>query len=154
MLEFNGKPVRVLLADDTAIIRRAVSRLLEEEPRVKLLGEAESFSQAVSLAMTLKPDVVLLDLRMPDGGECELAFVESQLQLSGARVLGMSLSSGEDEVSRVRAESLGAVALLDKAEFGHELVPAILLGAASKAADPSPTSERLPRRGFAGCGGL
>lgn len=43
MLEFNGKPVRVLLADDTAIIRRAVSRL-EEEPRVKLLGEAESFS--------------------------------------------------------------------------------------------------------------
>jgi chemotaxis response regulator CheB len=154
MLEFNGKPVRVLLADDTAIIRRAVSRL-EEEPRVKLLGEAESFCQAVLLAMTLKPDVLLLDLRMPDGGECEPAFVESQLQLSGARVLGMSLSSGEDEVSRVRAESLGAVALLDKAQFGHELIPAILrLGAASKAADPSPTSERLPRRGFAGCGGL
>jgi CheY-like chemotaxis protein len=65
--------------------------------------------------MTLKPDVVLLDLHMPDGGECEPAFVQSQLQLSGARVLGMSLSSGEDEVSRVRAEGLGAVALPDKA---------------------------------------
>jgi hypothetical protein len=39
----------------------------------------------------------------------------------------MSLSSGDDdEVSRARAESLGAVALLDKAEFGHELIPAIL----------------------------
>jgi DNA-binding NarL/FixJ family response regulator len=43
-MEFNGKPVKVLLADDTAIIRRAVSRLLKEKPRVKLLGVAESFS--------------------------------------------------------------------------------------------------------------
>ena len=74
-------------------------------------------------------------------------------QLSGARVPGMSLSSGEDEASRVRAESLGAVALLDKAEFGHELIPAILrLGAASKAADPSPTSERLPDVDLLGAG--
>jgi len=48
----------------------------------------------------------------------------------------MSLSSGEDEESRVRAESFGAVTLLDKAEFGHELIPAILrLGAAGKVAD-------------------
>jgi CheY-like chemotaxis protein len=74
----------------------------------------------------LKPDVVLLDLHMPDDQTFVPAFIKSQLQLSGARVLGMSLSTGEDEESRVRAESLGAVTLLDKAEFGRELVPAIL----------------------------
>ena len=101
-------------------------RLLEVEPRVKVLGEAENFSQAIFLAMILKPDVVLLDLHMPDDQAFVPSFVKSQLQLAGARVLGMSLSSGEDEVSRVRAESFGALALLDKAEFGHELIPAIL----------------------------
>jgi chemotaxis response regulator CheB len=125
-MELNGKCLGVLLADDAAIIRRSVVRLLEEESRVKVLGEAENFSQTISLAMALKPDVVLLDLHMPDDRTFDPAFVKSQLHLSGAKVLGMSLSSGEDEQSRVRAESLGAVAVLDKAQFGHELIPAIL----------------------------
>jgi hypothetical protein len=63
------------------------------------------------------------------------------------------MSSGEDEVSRVRAESLGAVALLDKAEFGHELIPAILrLGAASKAADPSQLPKDCPDVDLLGAG--
>ena len=132
----NGKRIGVLLADDAATIRRAVIRLLEVEPCVKVLGEAENFSQAIFLAMILKPDVVLLDLHMPDDQAFVPSFVKSQLQLSGACVLGMSLSSGDDEVSRARAESLGAMAFLDKAQFGRELIPAILrLGAASKAAD-------------------
>ena len=122
----NEKRIGVLLADDAATIRRDVIRLLEVEPRVKVLGEAENFSQAIFLARILKPDVVLLDLHMPDDQTFVPAFVKSQLRLSGARVLGMSLSSGEDEGSRVRAESLGAVTLLDKAEFGRDLVPAIL----------------------------
>jgi chemotaxis response regulator CheB len=135
-MESKENSIGVLLADDAATIRRAVIRLLEEEPRVKVVGEAVNFSQTVFLAMTLKPDVVLLDLHMPDDRAFDPAFVKSQLEHSGARVLGMSLSNGEDENSRVRAESLGAMALLDKAEFGHELFPAILrLGAAGKAAD-------------------
>jgi chemotaxis response regulator CheB len=130
-MESKENCIGVLLADDAATIRRAVSRLLEEEPRVKVVGEAVNFSQTVFLAITLKPDVVLLDLHMPDDHAFVPAFIKSQLQLSGARVLGMSLSSGDDEESRVRAESFGAVTLLDKAEFGRELIPAILrLGAA------------------------
>jgi DNA-binding NarL/FixJ family response regulator len=67
---------------------------------VKVLGEAENLSQAVFLAMTLKPDVVLLDLHMPDDWAFDPAFVKSQLELSGAKVLGMTLSSGGDEESR------------------------------------------------------
>ena len=85
----------------------------------------------------------------------EPAFVEPQLQLSGARLPGMSLSSGEDEVFRVRAESLGAVALPDKTEFGHELIPAFC-GWVRRARRRTPV--QLPkdghRRGFAGCGVL
>ena len=65
-MESKENCIGVLLTDDAATIRRAVSRLLEEEPRVKVVGEAVNFSQAVFLAMTLKPDIVLLDLHMPD----------------------------------------------------------------------------------------
>jgi len=76
-MELNENRIGVLLADDAAIIRRAVTRLWEEEPRVKLLGEGENFSQVVSMAITLMPDVVLLALHMPDGHTFEPAFVKS-----------------------------------------------------------------------------
>jgi hypothetical protein len=76
---------------------------------------------------------VLLDLHMPDDHAFVPAFVKSQLQLSGARVLGRSLSSGDDEESRVLAESCGAATLLDKAELGRELIPTILRWGAADA---------------------
>lgn len=119
--------VKVLLADDAAVVRNAVSRLLEAEPTVKLLGTAENFSQTLQMAATLRPDVVLLDIHMPDSDSFAPDFVKSQLAQSGARVLGMSLSSGDDEeVTKSLAESFGVTTLLDKAEFGHSLIPAIL----------------------------
>jgi CheY-like chemotaxis protein len=88
---------RVLLADDAEVIRNAVSRLLEAEPTIKVVGVAENFSQTLQMAASLRPDVVLLDLHMPDGHAFQPAFVKSELALAGARVLGMSLSSGEDD---------------------------------------------------------
>jgi chemotaxis response regulator CheB len=119
--------VNVLLADDAAIIRSAVSRLLEAEPAIKLVGVAENFSQTLQMAASLRPDVVLLDLHMPDNNSFHPGFVKAELELSGARVLGMSLPSAEDdEEVRTLAEDLGVVMLLNKAEFGQVLIPAIL----------------------------
>ena len=92
-----------------------------------ILGTAENFSQTLQMAATLKPDVVLVDIHMPDSGSFEPAFVKSELAQSGARVLGMSLSSGEDdEEVRALAESLGVLKLLNKSDFGRVLIPAIL----------------------------
>ena len=117
----------MLLADDAAVIRNAVSRLLESEPVIKLVGVAENFSQTLQMAASLRPDVVLLDLHMPDDHAFQPSFVKFELELSGARVLGMSLSSPEDDdVTRLLAESFGVATLLDKAEFGRVLIPAIL----------------------------
>jgi chemotaxis response regulator CheB len=100
---------------------------LETEPTIELIGVAENFSETLRMAASLRPDVVLLDLHMPDAHAFQPAFVKSELALSGARVLGISLSSGEDdEESRALAESFGVVTLLDKARFGNELIPAIL----------------------------
>jgi DNA-binding NarL/FixJ family response regulator len=127
VFESDRSYVKVLVADDAAIIRNAVSRLLEAEPTIKVVGVAENFSQTLQMAASLRPDLVLLDLHMPDGHAFQPAVVKSELGLSGARVLGMSLSSSEDdEESRVLAESYGVVMLLDKARFGNALIPAIL----------------------------
>jgi len=123
----NQPPVRVLLADDAAIIRNAVSRLLESEPGIKLVGVAENFSQTIAMANSLKPDVVLLDLHMPDESLITPTQVKTELGHSGARVLGMSLSGGEDgEETRTLAETFGVTELLDKAEFGRVLIAADL----------------------------
>jgi DNA-binding NarL/FixJ family response regulator len=121
----NGNSVSILLADDAAIIRKAIRAVLEEEPAIKILGEADCFEQTISMAASLKPDVILLDLHMPDDYKFEPQFVKNQLSLCGSRVLAMSLpSEGDHDTIRI-AEGFGANVLLDKAKLHEELIPAI-----------------------------
>lgn len=54
--------IRVLVADDSEIIRRTIERHLKTEPRLELVGQAKEFQEAVRLVRDLSPDVVLLDL--------------------------------------------------------------------------------------------
>jgi DNA-binding NarL/FixJ family response regulator len=57
--------IRVLLADDQALVRAGFSSLLGDEPDIEVVGEAADGTQAVAMARALKPDVVLMDVRMP-----------------------------------------------------------------------------------------
>jgi DNA-binding NarL/FixJ family response regulator len=60
-------PIRVLIADDTELMRLAIATLLEREPRIEVVGEAANFAETLKLTTTaLEPDVLLLDLQMPD----------------------------------------------------------------------------------------
>src|SRR4051795_11844426 len=61
-------PITVLLADDHALVRRGFRRLLEDDPSIRVVGEASSGSEAVDLALQLKPHVVLMDCAMADLG--------------------------------------------------------------------------------------
>ncbi len=116
--------IGVLLAEDSDFVRSAVKRLLEAEPNIKLVGEAVNFSQTLQMATDLKPNVVLLDLHMPDEREFSPAHVRSQLSEAGAQVLAMSIWN--DDEAQALAASYGAVAFLDKATIASILVPAIL----------------------------
>src|SRR2546423_1427078 len=58
--------VRVLLADDQTLFRVGLARLLESDSRIQIVGEAQDGAEAVRLAGSLKPDVVLMDLKMPN----------------------------------------------------------------------------------------
>jgi hypothetical protein len=78
------------------------------------------------MVVALKPNVILLDLHMPDDYEFKPAFVKSELSRCGSRVLAMSFSGTEDQESKLLAEAFGAVAMLDKANLHEILIPEIL----------------------------
>ena len=60
-----GEAIRVLLADDHAILRSGLRALLDLEPDMDVVGEASNGREAVELAQTLKPDVIVMDISMP-----------------------------------------------------------------------------------------
>ena len=62
-------PIKVLLADDSEIMREAIKKLLKDEPRIHIVGEASSFGAAMQLVADLKPDILLLDLHLPQKRE-------------------------------------------------------------------------------------
>jgi chemotaxis response regulator CheB len=121
-----SQQVSVLVVDDADVIRRTLSDFLKGEPAIKVLGEASNFAEAISMTAALKPDVILLDLHMPDDLSFKPEFVKANL--SGARVLAMSLAGDYASEADIRllAENFGAVKTLDKAKLCDELIPAIL----------------------------
>jgi chemotaxis response regulator CheB len=121
-----SQQVSVLVVDDADVIRRTLSDFLKGEPAIKVLGEASNFAEAISMTAALKPDVILLDLHMPDDLSFKPEFVKANL--SGARVLAMSLAGDYASEADIRllAENFGAVKTLDKAKLCDELIPSIL----------------------------
>jgi chemotaxis response regulator CheB len=116
-------PIKVLVADDSAILRRAIRNVLSAQPEIELVGEADNFAQAIQMANDLTPHVIVMDLHMPHENSINPLDVKSQLN-HGARTLAISL--GTDEDAQALAWMLGAVTLLDKAEIGTTLIPAIV----------------------------
>jgi DNA-binding NarL/FixJ family response regulator len=116
-------PIKVLLADDTDLMRHAIRKLITEEKRIELVGEASNFGQAMQLIADIKPEVLLLDLHLAEKREFTAALVKSQLA-SVENVLAVSFSN--DAEAEALAESYGAKLLLDKMKLFNQLIPAIL----------------------------
>jgi DNA-binding NarL/FixJ family response regulator len=116
-------PIKVLLADDSKIMRRAIRSLLETQPGVKLEGEAADFAQTIQMGNDLRPQVIVMDLHMSDETKAELPNLKSLLNHGS---LLLAISFGHDEDVKALAESFGAVTFLDKADLGNKLIPTIL----------------------------
>lgn len=116
--------IKVLLADDTSVMRRAIRALLSHEPEIELVGEAQNFAETVSMTRKFKPQVVILDLHMPNSSRLTPMNVSEGLRAYAARVLAISVWNDED--TRALAQSYGATNLLDKMRLGQELIPAVM----------------------------
>ncbi len=100
-------PIRVLLADDHPVVREGLRGMLASEPDIEVVGEAGSGPEAVALAGRLRPDVVLMDLRMPGGDG-----VDATRQLAGTTVVVLTTYDSDADI--LRAVEAGAAGYLLK----------------------------------------
>ncbi len=114
--------VRVLLADDHGLVRRGLHYLLERSPRFQVVGEASDGRQAVQMAEELKPDVVIMDIAMPNlNGLDATAQIVKKNPSTGVIILSMH----SDETYLVRALSAGAKGYLLKDSAEADLLRAV-----------------------------
>jgi DNA-binding NarL/FixJ family response regulator len=116
-------PITVLLTDDEEAVRSSIRRLLDSDPQIQTVGEAVNFQQMIQRAIELKPQIVVLDLRMADNSSVNPQEIKSQLNTLGSRLIAISF--WDDACTQALAESLGAATLLDKLTLATELIPAI-----------------------------
>jgi DNA-binding NarL/FixJ family response regulator len=114
--------MQVMIVDDSAIVRRRLVEMMGHVARVTLTGEAGSVAEALEKIPLLRPDVVVLDLHLPDGDG--VAVLESVKRAVPAPVVVM-LSNYSDDFYRTWCEAAGADFFLDKAKQFDEL-PGIL----------------------------
>ncbi len=146
-----GKPVRILLVDDHEVVRAGLRMLLGHRPNIAIVGEASTAAAAVAEAGRTAPDVVIMDVRLPDGSGVE-ACREIRSTRPATRVL--ILTSFADEEAVDASVMAGASGYLLKQTRGAELIHAIdVVAAGGSLLDPTVTGQLLARfRRLAGSG--
>ncbi len=114
--------IRILLADDHTILRDGIRSLIEDEPDMEVVGEAEDGLTVVKLAETLKPDIILMDLAMPllNGLEATRQIRKSNPR---AKILILTMHENEEYIRQVLAA--GAMGYILKDAAARELLGAI-----------------------------
>ncbi len=113
--------IKLLIADDHAILRQGLRRILEAEADMTVIGEAATGAEAVKMARQLKPDVVILDISMPD--QDGLESMRQIVSTVASRVLILTVHLEHQVISE--AVSGGAAGYLAKDSLDHELVAAV-----------------------------
>lgn len=114
--------IGVILVDDHTIVRQGLKRVLELEPRLKVLGEASDGESAIELSRSLRPDVILMDVNMPgiNGIEASRVILQEQPQ---AKIIALTVNEDDQVFEVIRA---GIAAYLLKDVDAADLVKAII----------------------------
>ena len=121
--------ITVLLADDHSLVRRGFRRILEDDEQMKVVGEASNGVEAIRMAYELKPNVVVMDLSMPELDGVQ-ATKEILKHLPGTEVLILSMHAEDNYVRN--AMDAGAKGYLLKSAIDVDLVGAIKIVAEGK----------------------
>ena len=122
------KPLRILIADDHAVVRRGLRSLIQTEKDLLVIGEASNGIEAVESTLRLKPDVVIMDLIMPEKSGAE-ALAEIMAQIPETRIIILTTFGTVDDMAR--AIESGAAGALLKTSDENELIAAIRTVAAN-----------------------
>lgn len=146
-----SEPIRLFVLDDHELIRRGVRELMDEEDDIEVVGEASTAADALKRVPATRPDVAVIDLRLPDGDGIEVCR-EIRSLVPDTRCI--VFTSYRDEESVMEAILAGASAFVLKATSGDELLRAVRLAADGRSLlDPEVTSgllQRLRRPGHPG----
>jgi DNA-binding NarL/FixJ family response regulator len=135
--------IRVLLAEDHEVVRQGLCTLLEAEGHFEVVGQAQTGREAVELARSLDPDVIVMDIAMPflNGLAATLQILSAK---PTARVLILSAHSDDEYIRRMTA--VGAVGFLEKQTSATILVRAICEVAAGRAFFSPAIEKRIAER--------
>ena len=138
-----GRPIAVFLLDDHEIVRRGVRDLLEAEPDITVAGEAGTVSSALARIPALRPDVAVLDVRLPDGDGVSVC---REIRSRMPEVACLMLTSFGDDEALFDAIMAGASGYVLKQIRGTDLVGAIRTVATGQSMlDPRAASQLMAR---------
>lgn len=152
-------PIKVLIVDDSAMIRSILSRVLAEEPEIEVVGGAKDPFEARELIINYRPDVIILDIEMPrmDG----LTFLSRLMAHYPVPVIMCSGVAPSSSASALKAIELGAVDVVSKPtgggrqalrDLGTELAEKVRAAAMAKPAPPIPASASAKIESFKAAG--
>ncbi|MFF0425107.1 response regulator [Streptomyces sp. NPDC004520] len=133
-------PTRVFLVDDHEVVRRGLRDLIDDEPDMEVVGEASSVDQALARGPALRPEVAVLDVRLPDGDGISLC---RELRSRMPELACLMLTSFDDEDALIDAIMAGAAGYVLKQIKGSDLVSAVRTVATGQSMLDPATTTRL-----------
>ncbi|MFC7975876.1 response regulator [Streptomyces cinereoruber] len=137
-----GAPTRVFLVDDHEVVRRGLRDLIDDEPDLEVVGEAATAAQALARGPALRPDVAVLDVRLPDGDGITVC---RELRSAMPGLACLMLTSFDDEDALIDAIMAGAAGYVLKQIKGSDLVSAVRTVATGQSMLDPATTARLMR---------
>ena len=136
-------PIRVYLLDDHEVVRQGLKALLEASGDIEVVGESGTATEAASRIPALRPDVAVLDARLPDGSGIEVCRT---VRAVDPTIRGLILTSYDDDEALFAAIMAGASGYVLKEIKGSDLVSAVRqVAAGNSLIDPSLTAKVLER---------
>jgi two-component system response regulator DevR len=135
-------PIRVFLLDDHEVVRRGLTDLLDSEPDISVVGDADSAEHALVRGPALRPDVAVLDVRLPDGDGISVC---RELRSRMPELACLMLTSFDDEEALLDAIMAGAAGYVLKQIRGSDLVAAVRTVASGQSMLDPTTTARLMR---------
>src|SRR5262249_23303142 len=131
MTRDSADPLRILIVDDHAALRSALRDMLQQRPQLSVVGDASNGLEAIAHAYMLRPDVILMDVAMPDMDGVE-ATVRLRAELPEIQILGFSMQSRSETVHAI--EHAGAAGFFVKGIDTQRLIEHLLVVHASRSA--------------------